>query len=443
MLDLPVYFTCDINGRLKPCGCFTGQYGGMTRLKTYLDAQGSAASLRVDVGDAIAGREDFDVVAYRYVLQAFADLDYDAVNVGHREARLSAAELREIRQSSPVPILSANLLDQSTREPLFEPYRIVEEGGFRIAIVGVVDPRGLEAELGEGLEVAEMATPLTRLLPDLRRQADLVVLLAFTDEQNLALLAQEFYEVRVILGGRVSQPAQDLQMQNRSLISFVTNESRAVGRLTLRLMSGAAPEAIHHEVVLLHDLIPEDPAFSRLASAYRDEIRRMPLAVDDPDRAGRDMVPGVRTAAHYVGTDQCLECHETAAAIWKESGHSHAFETLVERGADADPQCVGCHTVGFGRISGYLRAFGGERLVDVGCESCHGPGSLHVQRQQGDGGVDFTFRPLAAGDCQSCHYGEFSRPFDWDEFWPLIEHGREPDAEDAPIAAADNPGTQR
>ena len=26
--------------------------------------------------------------------------------------------------------------------------------------------------------------------------------------------------------------------------------------------------------------------------------------------------------------------------------------------------------------------------------------------------------------CTTCHYGEFSRPFDWDEFWPLIRHGK-------------------
>jgi hypothetical protein len=24
-----------------------------------------------------------------------------------------------------------------------------------------------------------------------------------------------------------------------------------------------------------------------------------------------------------------------------------------------------------------------------------------------------------------CHYGEFSRPFDWNEQWPLIKHGKE------------------
>jgi hypothetical protein len=103
---------------------------------------------------------------------------------------------------------------------------------------------------------------------------------------------------------------------------------------------------------------------------------------------------------------------------------------LVAKKADADPKCIGCHTVGFATPSGYQRAFSGAKLTDVGCESCHGPGSLHVQEHKSAppgtaAPVNFKFRPLAAGDCQKCHYGEFSRPFDWDEFWPKIQHGKE------------------
>jgi hypothetical protein len=42
----------------------------------------------------------------------------------------------------------------------------------------------------------------------------------------------------------------------------------------------------------------------------------------------------------------------------------------------------------------------------------------------------FEFRPLGPGDCTSCHHGEFSRPFDWEKFWPEIEHFKESDYPD-------------
>jgi hypothetical protein len=70
--------------------------------------------------------------------------------------------------------------------------------------------------------------------------------------------------------------------------------------------------------------------------------------------------------------------------------------------------------------------------VDVGCESCHGPGSLHVRQKGGDATVNFTFRPLGAGDCIRCHYGEFSRPFAWDQMWSIVKHGKEPSPRAAP-----------
>ncbi len=425
-LDLSLYFTCDNHGRLVPCGCFTGQFGGMTRLKTVLDAEAPPDAIRLDVGDAIAGKEDYHLIEYRYLLQAFAAMKFDALNIGHREAQLSAAQLRKLRETSPVPILSANLLDRATGKCIFEPYRILPRGAYRIAVVGVLDPRGLGDDLGEGLRVAEMDTTLTSLLPELRSKADAIILLAFTDEATLTSLAQQFYELNVILGGKVRQPAQELQQENRSLIYFTTNESRALGILKLRLAPEPRVQALAHQIFLLHDKIPEAPEFQQFAQTYRDEVRRTMLAMDDPAHLQADMVPGVRVAATYMGSQSCLECHHIAAAVWQKSGHAHAFTTLLDKRADADPKCIGCHTIGFGTLSGYRREYAGNKLVQVGCESCHGPGSLHVRQRKGDPTISFKFRPLAAGDCQKCHYGEFSRPFDWAQFWPPIQHGLDP-----------------
>src|SRR5262245_11344306 len=84
--DLPIYFSWDTRGRLEPCGCFTGQYGGLTRLKTVLDNEATANALRVDIGDAIGGSEDYDRIQHRYLLRAFAAMQYDALNIGRREA---------------------------------------------------------------------------------------------------------------------------------------------------------------------------------------------------------------------------------------------------------------------------------------------------------------------------------------------------------------------
>ena len=424
--DFRLFFTCDIRGRLVPCGCFTGQYGGMTRLKTVLDGDTSTNSLRVDIGDALAGPEDFQVIQHRYILRAFADLRYDALNLGHREAQLSAAQLRALRTNSTVPIFSANLLDRKTGAPLFDTHRLVKRGPHTLALVGVMDPRVPADSLGDGLAIEKMETVLGRLLPQLKKQADAIVLLAFTDEATLAKLAQEFYELDIVLGGKVSQPAQKLERENKSLIYYTSNEGRALGLLELRLAGRGQLTATKNDIVLLHDRIPQAEPLQAINAAYRDEIRRTKLAVDDPARLQENMVPGVRQTVSFAGSESCAKCHATAFKAWKSSSHADAFATLVHEKADADPNCIGCHTVGFGTPSGYRREFARAKLVDVGCESCHGPGSQHVAQYESGGAVTFKFRPLGAGDCQKCHHGEFSRPFVWEKFWPKVAHGKEP-----------------
>jgi hypothetical protein len=89
----------------------------------------------------------------------------------------------------------------------------------------------------------------------------------------------------------------------------------------------------------------------------------------------------------YVGTDACKRCHAAEHAKWAQHPHSHAMATL-ENVANRpglrqfDGECVVCHTVGFRYKSGaYDPKNNAQRnalLHNVGCESCHGPGSGHV-----------------------------------------------------------------
>src|SRR5437868_5794020 len=77
--DVAVFFISDTRGRLVPCGCFSGQYGGLTRLKTILNGADAASAIRLDVGDAIRGVEDYNVIEYKYMLQAYAAMRFDAL----------------------------------------------------------------------------------------------------------------------------------------------------------------------------------------------------------------------------------------------------------------------------------------------------------------------------------------------------------------------------
>ena len=87
--------------------------------------------------------------------------------------------------------------------------------------------------------------------------------------------------------------------------------------------------------------------------------------------------PEVSPGASYVGSDTCLECHEDMA----DDNHN-----------------VHMKIASFEVVGGYQR----------GCESCHGPGSVHVDE---DGDTDAIIRfgedglpaEQVAGVCTTCH----------------------------------------
>ncbi len=419
--ELGVWLTADVRGRLVPCGCFTGQLGGLTRIATWLGAA-DQSTLRLDAGDALEGPEDFRRIQLGYIHQAFGKIGYAAANVGHREAQLSAAELRTLGAQSTVPFISANLLDAVSGTPLLKTHTITQRGGWRIAIVGVLDESIPADELGAGLRVERMATSIGQLLPALKKDADFLVLLAFTNQERLRSLAREFPEFCLVLGGKVTEPSQQLAMEGKTGVLFVTNQSKALGQVTLAFNAPGDVSVKSGGVMLVQTDIAESPEILRLAERYRDEIRTTKLVLDDPNRASADSVPGIRTAPGYAGSAACATCHMKANALWKRTGHAQAFQALIARKADADPNCIGCHTIGFQKTGGYRREFGATKLTGVGCESCHGPASRHIERVTAGDIEGGRLRKVGTADCATCHHGEFSRPFSWPDFWPLIQH---------------------
>ena len=422
--QITIQFTCDTAGRLEPCGCFTGQHGGLTRLRTFLEAgKHTGDVLRLDIGGAIGGKEDYHIIQYKYLARAYATMGYTALNMGGREAMLSPETLTHFASSSPVPLISASLVDTDSREEILTPYRIVEAGGKRIGIIGVVSPLSVPTP-GKGVTILALNEAIDRQLKVLSGKTDLNILLAFATVNELEQLAHDYFEFALILGGDVPGPSQEIVRENDSIILYTTNQSRTVGTLKATLAGEKRTRLTKasYDINLLWDTIPQNEPLRAMVGDYRSEIRSTPLAIDDPDAHDPDAIPGVTGSATYVGSSSCKQCHAEAHGIWEKSGHAHAFETLVKIGADADPNCIGCHTVGFGKQSGYRRPLGLETLTDVGCESCHGPASEHLDRHLHGKDVTFKFRPLGSGDCQSCHYGEFSRPFVWETFWPGISH---------------------
>jgi hypothetical protein len=161
---------------------------------------------------------------------------------------------------------------------------------------------------------------------------------------------------------------------------------------------------------------PEEPTAARELQAY---VKSIPTLVQGCER---DVVcpEPAEGVARYVGAETCRGCHADAWDHWQQAlvtlpstnsdgsrterrvGHARAWTTLVDAGRERDRSCVGCHSAGFDEPGGACTTtlLVQRGLQGVQCESCHGPGSLHVA-----GGGDRTkIRGVVdEATCRGCH----------------------------------------
>jgi hypothetical protein len=147
----------------------------------------------------------------------------------------------------------------------------------------------------------------------------------------------------------------------------------------------------------------------------RDAIKGYNAAAGEANvkaAANKLPVPPKKGQAGYVGNEACSDCHQEAVDYWKTTVHAKAWATLVERGQQFDYECINCHVTGWEQPGGSTLSHN-ENLRDVGCEQCHGPGSIHVDK----GGMEKPFavvRAPAKDLCATqCHTKEHSDTFDF------------------------------
>jgi len=107
-----------------------------------------------------------------------------------------------------------------------------------------------------------------------------------------------------------------------------------------------------------------------------------------------------------------VKCHKPAIEFWKKTVHAQAWKTLVEVDKQYHYDCIGCHVTGWEKPGGVNLATVEKRgLVDVGCETCHGPGSKHVDEAGMEDPKTLVLKPAERFCADNCHTKEHSDTF--------------------------------
>ena len=434
------------HGYLEPCGC-TGlekQKGGLIRRDTLITSLRDRGwqVVPVDVGNQVqrVGRQA--EIKFAATVEAFKMMEYEGATLGVDDLKLNSVELIQYAGSdprNPSPFMSANvvIIDES----FFNKFRIVEAGGRKIGITGVLGKEHEQELQGDDVLYNDPVESLKPVVEELKKaNCDYLVLLAHASMEESASIAQSVDEFDlVVTSGGFGEPHYKPE---------AIQDSKAV-------MVQVGVKGMYGGIVGLFDDEKQPIRYQKIAisAQFKDSERMLAKFAEYQSRlkdAGFEGL-GLSPFAHptgrkFVGSETCGECHTTAHEIWLNTPHAHATDSIVEpdndRGGIArhhDPECVSCHATGwepqrfYPYISGFINPDKTEHLMGSGCENCHGPGKQHVDAEYGDIEVEndelLAIRKkmvLSYDDaeqrCMQCHDQDNSPEFKFEQYWERVKH---------------------
>jgi 2',3'-cyclic-nucleotide 2'-phosphodiesterase (5'-nucleotidase family) len=175
-------------------------------------------------------------------------------------------------------LLSANLY--KNKKPLGQEYLIKEVAGVKIGLVGIVSPIYFNSEFlaKEKFEVKEPEKTLKKILPTVKSQASLIILLSHLGKKETALLLQKVAGIDVAIVGHERGTLNRPELCNNTILVQNNMQGKFLGVLDLTIGEKGTIENFAGSLVGINQEIPLD---SEVETLMRDFEKKKPQ--DRPD----------------------------------------------------------------------------------------------------------------------------------------------------------------
>ncbi len=382
--DVVLLVTGGTNGVLEVCYCAGSMPGGLTRRSGLVRSYRQAFPRTFLLGTGNALRvEDPRHPRNEYLLRGYRLVGYDALILGAQEWATPLRRLRDILAPGPTCLSSTVQPARRSDLPLATEVRR-EWPGARLAVLSYVPPAALASlppERRGALEFASLAD-VARRVDELKRSGYVVVLspYAYAGEMEAAVRA---CDADLFLPSHVQVAYTGVNHVAGKPVVTVGG-CGYVGVIAMKV-SGGRIEAIEYRLEAVTKRWPADARLLALYKAYTHVAMRYALNAE-------------RTSGlAYVPSATCGRCHEKPYRHWRESRHARAYQTLLDARRAGDPDCLVCHTSGFGTRSGFYTLDKTPGLANVNCQDCHRFDMVQHRTK------DFQPPRVTAKVCTSCH----------------------------------------
>ena len=378
----------------------------------------------VDIGNVFGNPGLQGQLKAEVAMRAMQMMSYDLLNLGRSEFNYGNGFLRGeeflCTQSLgfTLPTISANVVYEDTGERVTEPHTIKDCGDCTVGFVGVVSKEYEESILKANsinsrvIEVLDALNSLSKEVSAIRNKVDILVVLADMDLEACEMLVHEVEGIDVIICGEGNPNTPEPRTINGVPIVQPGPEGQHIGRLVIGLGQDNRIKTVDNRIVALDGSISDqqddiqtvlDSYFACLES-FKDIL--LDIDQNDPSDGGS-----------YTGYAVCVNCHDVEYDQWNTTAHAEAFASLKGRSQDYNPECIPCHTTGFGYTGGFVMPDLTSEMAGVQCEMCHGAGAEHSENPT------LPLGTISEETCtESCHTIEQSPEFNYDAYKEKITH---------------------
>ena len=262
-----------------------GRIGGLDRLATVIKrvrAERGDKVLLLDGGDTWQGSLGANASKGQDMVDCMALLKPDAMT-GHWEFTYGEARVQELIKGLGFPFLALNVRDTEWNEPVFEPMKLFERGGVKIAVLGqafpyqpIANPRWLIPKWSFGIREEDVRANVEKAR---KGGAQLVVLLSHNGFDVDRKLAGRVSGIDVILTSHTHDALPEAIKVGNTLLIASGSHGKFVSRLDLDVQNGALKAFRYKLIPLFADAITPNAemtaAITKARAPYAKELSRV------------------------------------------------------------------------------------------------------------------------------------------------------------------------
>ncbi|MBN9594204.1 MAG: thiosulfohydrolase SoxB [Afipia sp.] len=253
-----------------------GRMGGMDRVAALINAvraeRGEDKVLLLDGGDTWQGSWTSLQTKAQDMIDVMSALKVDAM-VGHWEFTYGADRVKEVADKAPFAFLAQNVRDNEWQEPVFEPRKMFEKGGAKIAVIGqalprtaVANPRWMFPKWEFGIREEDMQKQIDEARAE---GAQIVVLLSHDGFDVDRKLAGRVKGLDVILTAHTHDAMPGLVRVGDTVLVATGSHGKFVSRLDIEVKDKKVAGVRFKLMPVFTDAIKPDSAMTALVEKVR------------------------------------------------------------------------------------------------------------------------------------------------------------------------------